>query len=170
MAYYLIMKVPRRGETFVTRKITIGASKIKLGLQDKLSLGNLDAKRDWGYAPEYCEGMWKILQNNKADDFVLATGKFHSVREFVELSFYNLGIDIIWKGNGLEEKGIDKKSGRVIVEINPKYFRPTEVESLLGDYSKAKAILKWEPKTTFKDLVKLMIDSDLSSLQINDYK
>ena len=161
---------PRRGETFVTRKITIGASKIKLGLQDKLSLGNLDAKRDWGYAPEYCEGMWKILQNNKADDFVLATGKFHSVREFVELSFYNLGIDIIWKGNGLEEKGIDKKSGRVIVEINPKYFRPTEVESLLGDYSKAKAILKWEPKTTFKDLVKLMIDSDLSSLQINDYK
>jgi len=155
---------PRRGENFVTRKITLSAVKIKLGLQDKLFLGNLNAKRDWGYAPEYVEGMWKMLQLDEPDDFVLATGEAHTVREFAELAFKELGIDIVWEGEGLNEKGIDKKTNKVIIEINPKYFRPTEVEFLIGDYTKAKKVLGWEPKTRFEELVALMVRHDYNKL------
>ncbi len=150
----------RRGKTFVTRKITVAASKIILGQQDKLSLGNLDSKRDWGYAPEYVEGMWRILQADEPDDFVLATNETHSIREFVEETFKNLGEEVIWTGKGVDEKGILKSSGREVVGIDPRYFRPTEVDLLVGDPAKAKAMLGWEPKTTFKDLVKLMVASD----------
>jgi GDPmannose 4,6-dehydratase len=150
----------RRGKTFVTRKITVAASKIILGQQDTLTLGNIDSKRDWGYAPEYVEGMWRILQADKADDFVLATNETHSIREFVEESFKNLGEEIVWKGKGVDEKGFLKASGREVVNIDPRYFRPTEVDLLVGNPAKAKAILGWQPKTTFKDLVKLMIASD----------
>jgi GDPmannose 4,6-dehydratase len=150
----------RRGKTFVTRKITVAASKIILGQQDKLSLGNLDSKRDWGYAPEYVEGMWRILQADKPDDFVLATNETHSIREFVEETFKNLGEEVIWSGKGVDEKGILKSSGREVVGIDPRYFRPTEVDLLVGDPAKAKAMLGWEPKTTFRDLVKLMVASD----------
>lgn len=151
---------PRRGETFVTRKITIAAAKIKAGKQDKLYLGNLDSLRDWGYAPEYVEGMWRILQHDKPEDFVLATNEMHTVREFTELTFQQLGIDIKWYGSGVNEKGICKKTGKVIVEVDPEYFRPTEVEQLLGDYSKAKKLLGWEPKVTFEELVKIMAKAD----------
>jgi GDPmannose 4,6-dehydratase len=150
----------RRGKTFVTRKITVAASKIILGQQEKLPLGNLDSKRDWGYAPEYVEGMWRILQADKPDDFVLATNETHSIREFVEETFKNLGEEIIWSGKGVDEKGILKSSGKVVVVIDPRYFRPTEVDLLVGDPAKAKAMLGWQPKTTFKDLVKLMVASD----------
>jgi GDPmannose 4,6-dehydratase len=150
----------RRGKTFVTRKITVAASKIILGQQEKLFLGNMDSKRDWGYAPEYVEGMWRILQADKPDDFVLATNETHSIREFVEETFKNLGEEIIWAGKGVDEKGILKSSGREVVGIDPRYFRPTEVDLLVGDPAKAKAILGWQPKTTFKDLVKLMVASD----------
>jgi GDPmannose 4,6-dehydratase len=150
----------RRGKTFVTRKITVAASKIILGQQDTLTLGNLDSKRDWGYAPEYVEGMWRILQADKPDDFVLATNETHSIREFVEESFKNLGEEIVWKGKGVDEKGYLKASGREVVNIDPRYFRPTEVDLLVGNPAKAKAVLGWQPKTTFKDLVKLMIASD----------
>lgn len=156
---------PRRGENFVTRKITLSAAKIKLGLQDKLFLGNLDAKRDWGYAPEYIEGMWKMLQYEKPDDFVLATGETHSVREFVELAFKELGFKIVWVGEGLSERGIDQKNNKVLIEIDPKYFRPTEVDLLKGDYSKAKKILGWEPKTKFEELVKIMVRADYDKLK-----
>jgi GDPmannose 4,6-dehydratase len=152
---------PRRGETFVTRKITRGLSRIKLGIDNKLYLGNLDAKRDWGYAKDYAEGMWKMLQHKKADDYVLATNETHSVREFVEESGKILGMDIKWKGKGVNEKGIDKKTGKVVVEIDPRYFRPAEVDVLLGDYSKAKKHLKWKPKVRFKELVKIMTLADL---------
>jgi GDPmannose 4,6-dehydratase len=147
---------PRRGETFVTRKITRAVSRIKEGLQEKLYLGNLDSLRDWGYAPEYCEGMWRILQHDKPDDFVLATGEQHSVKEFVELSFKELGISIDWKGQKQDEVGIDNATGKTIVEVDPKYYRPTEVETLLGDATKAKEQLGWEAKTSFVDLVKKM--------------
>ncbi len=150
----------RRGKTFVTRKITVAASKIILGQQDKLSLGNLDAKRDWGYAPEYVEGMWRILQADKPDDFVLATNETHSIREFVEETFMNLGEEIIWSGHGIDETGKLKSSGKEVVRIDPRYFRPTEVDLLVGDPSKAREILGWKPKTTFRDLVKLMVNSD----------
>ncbi len=150
----------RRGKTFVTRKITVAASKIILGQLDKLYLGNLDSKRDWGYAPEYVEGMWRILQADKPGDFVLATNETHSIREFVEETFRNLGEDIIWEGNGIEEKGILKSSGREVVAIDPRYFRPTEVDLLVGNPSKAKEVLGWQPKTTFRELVKLMVASD----------
>ncbi|HEY9124306.1 MAG TPA: GDP-mannose 4,6-dehydratase, partial [Bacteroidales bacterium] len=150
---------PRRGETFVTRKITIAAAKIKAGLQDKLYLGNLDSQRDWGYAPEYVEGMWRILQHDKPEDFVLATNQMHTVREFTELAFSHLGIELEWQGKGVNEKGICKKTGKTIVEVDPAYFRPTEVEQLLGDYSKAKKLLGWEPKVTFKELVKIMVEA-----------
>ncbi len=160
---------PRRGETFVTRKITLGAARIKQGLQEKLFLGNLDSKRDWGYAPEYVEGMWKMLQQDKPDDFVLATGEQHSVREFIELTFRELNIEIKWEGDGVNEKGINKKTNQVIIEINPKYFRPTEVETLLGDPQKAKNILKWQPKTKFDDLVKIMASSDLEKVKRRGY-
>ncbi|MDB5194408.1 MAG: GDP-mannose 4,6-dehydratase [Parcubacteria group bacterium] len=152
---------PRRGETFVTRKITRGLARIKLGTDEKLYLGNLDAKRDWGYAKDYVEGMWRMLQAKKPGDFILATGETHSVREFVELAAKHLGIDLIWKGKGLKEKGIDKKTKKTIIEIDPRYFRPAEVDILLGDPSKARRVLKWKSKTSFKELVKIMVDADL---------
>tara|TARA_Y100000748_G_scaffold303883_1_gene310660 strand:+ start:2242 stop:3279 length:1038 start_codon:yes stop_codon:yes gene_type:complete len=160
---------PRRGETFVTRKITLGAARIKQGLQEKLSLGNLDSKRDWGYAPEYVEGMWKMLQQDKPDDFVLATGEQHSVREFIELTFKELDIEIIWEGSGVNEKGINRKTNQLIIEIDPKYFRPTEVETLLGDSKKANQILDWQPKTKFNELVKMMANSDLEKVKRRGY-
>ena len=155
----------RRGKTFVTRKITVGVSKILLGKQDKLLLGNLAAKRDWGYAPEYCEGMWKILQIEKPDDFVLATGETRTVREFVEKTFNALGDEVIWDGNGIKEKGLLKSTGKVVVEVNPKYFRPTEVDVLIGNPTKAKEKLGWSPKVTFKELVKIMAISDFNKIK-----
>ena len=151
----------RRGETFVTRKITMAATRISLGLQDKLYLGNLNAKRDWGYSKDSVEAMWLMLQQPEPDDYVIATGKQHSVREFCQLAFKELGIDLEWQGEGLQEKGIDKKTGKVIVEIDPRYFRPTEVESLLGDSTKAREKLGWRPKTSFQELIKEMVQSDL---------
>ena len=150
----------RRGKTFVTRKISVAVSKIILGLQDSLSVGNLDAKRDWGYAPEYCEGMWRMLQAEKPDDYVMATGETHTVREFIEESFDVLGEEIIWEGEGIDEKGILKSSGQMVVNINPRYFRPTEVDLLIGDPSKAKTNLGWVPKVTFAELVKIMVTAD----------
>ncbi|MEC7855071.1 MAG: GDP-mannose 4,6-dehydratase [Candidatus Neomarinimicrobiota bacterium] len=147
---------PRRGETFVTRKITQGLSRISVGAQDVLYLGNLDAKRDWGHAKDYVEAMWLMLQQDEPDDYVIATGEQHSVREFVELAAPLFGLDIEWIGEGLDEKGVDKITGRSIIEVSKKYFRPTEVDSLLGDASKAKEKLGWEPKTTFKQLVEDM--------------
>ena len=153
---------PIRGETFVTRKITRAAVSISLGLQDKLYLGNIDAKRDWGHARDYVEGMWRIMQHDKPEDFVLATGETRSVREFVEIAFAELGITIEWSGKGVEEKGMDAKSGKVVIEIDPSYFRPTEVDILLGDPSKAKRLLGWEYSTSFAGLVKEMVASDLA--------
>ncbi|MGB4205305.1 MAG: GDP-mannose 4,6-dehydratase [Bacteroidales bacterium] len=150
----------RRGKTFVTRKISVAVSRIMAKKQDMLLLGNMDSKRDWGYAPEYVEGMWKILQSEKPDDFVLATNETHTVREFVEEAFKVLGDEIIWEGKGVNEKGILKSSGKQVVGIDPRYYRPTEVDFLLGDYSKAKRILGWEPKTTFKELVRIMVEAD----------
>ena len=150
----------RRGKTFVTRKITVAVAKIMLGLEDELLLGNLDAKRDWGYAPEYVEGMWRMLQAEKADDYVLATNETHTVREFIEESFRYFNEEVEWKGSGVNEVGILKSSGKRVVSINPRYFRPTEVELLIGDYAKARRDLGWEPKTTFGDLVKIMIKAD----------
>ena len=150
----------RRGKTFVTRKITVAASKIVLDQQDKLLLGNLDSKRDWGYAPEFVEGMWRILQADQPDDFVLATNEMHSIREFVEETFKVLGDEILWKGKGIDEKGILKSNGREVVGIDPRYFRPTEVDLLLGNPAKAKQMLGWEPKVTFKELVRIMVESD----------
>jgi len=152
---------PRRGETFVTRKITMAAARIALGMQDKLSLGNLNSKRDWGHAKDYVEGMWRILQQDKPDDFVLATGTTTSIRDFVTMAFKELGIDIEWQGSGLEEKGIDKKTGRVLVDVDPKYFRPAEVDLLLGDSSKARKILGWKPKYDLQALCHEMVLSDL---------
>ena len=154
---------PLRGETFVTRKITIGLSRIKLGLQKDLVLGNLNAKRDWGHAEDYAEAMWKIMQLKKPDDFVIATGKQYSVREFVNVSAKNLGINIKWIGKGINEKGIDKKTGKIIIKVGKRYFRPTEVDTLLGDARKAKKILKWKPKITFNQMVKEMIESDYNN-------
>ena len=147
---------PRRGETFVTRKITQGLSRISVGVQDVLYLGNLDAKRDWGHAKDYVEAMWLMLQQDEPDDYVIATGEQHSVREFVELAAPLFGLDIEWVGEGLDEKGVDKTTGRSIIKVSEKYFRPTEVDSLLGDATKAKEKLGWEPKTTFKQLVEDM--------------
>jgi len=152
---------PRRGSTFVTKKITEALVKIKLGKQEKLFLGNLDAKRDWGYAKDFVEGMWLMLQTKEPDDYVLATNEAHSVREFVEEAAKVLGMNIKWKGHGVNEKGIDIKTGKIIVEIDPKYFRPAEVDLLIGDYSKAKKKLGWTPKTKFKELVRLMVEADL---------
>jgi len=151
----------RRGETFVTRKITRAASRISLGLQDKLYLGNLNTKRDWGHSKDSVEAMWLMLQQPKPDDYVIATGKQHSVREFCQLAFKELKIDLEWQGEGLNEKGIDKKTGKVIVEVDPRYFRPAEVESLLGDSTKAREKLDWRPKTSFEELIKEMVHSDL---------
>ena len=151
----------RRGKTFVTRKISVAVSKIILGVQDVLSIGNLDAKRDWGYAPEYVEGMWRMLQADKPGDYVMATGETHSVREFIEASFAVLGEEISWKEKGVSEVGVLKSSGKIVVSINPRYYRPTEVELLIGDSTKAKEELGWKPKTKFKDLVKIMVGADL---------
>ena len=146
----------RRGETFVTRKITQGLSRMSVGVQDVLYLGNLDAKRDWGHAKDYAEAMWLMLQQDEPDDYVIATGEQHSVREFVELSAPFFGLDIEWKGEGIDEEGVDKTTGRSIIKVSDKYFRPTEVDSLLGDASKAKEKLGWEPKITFEQLVEDM--------------
>lgn len=154
---------PRRGETFVTRKITRGLARIVAGKDNCLYLGNLDAKRDWGYAKDYVEGMWLMLQQEKPEDFVLATGEMHSVREFIEECCKILKINLQWKGKGEKEVGIDKKTKKEIIKIDPKYFRPAEVEQLLGDPSKAKKLLKWKPKTTFKNLVKIMLEADLKA-------
>jgi GDPmannose 4,6-dehydratase len=192
---------PRRGETFVTRKITKALARIKLGLQDKLYLGNLEAKRDWGYAPDFVEAMWLMLQQDEPDDYVIATGETHSVREFVNLAFSHLGIAIEWKGNGVDQKGIvasmdtrhyglsstlnrnskepaysllptaylsgmnQLEVGDVLVEMDPRYLRPLEVEFLQGDASKAKKKLNWEPKVKFKELVKIMVDADIKNLE-----
>lgn len=152
----------RRGETFVTRKITLAAARIAQGFQDKLYLGNLDARRDWGYAKDYVECMWLILQHDTPEDFVIATGEMHTVREFVTLSFQEVGIELCWEGEGLNEKGIDIGTGRVVVEVDAKYFRPCEVEQLLGDPTKAKTLLNWNPtQTTFPELVKIMVAHDM---------
>ena len=156
---------PRRGETFVTRKITRAAAAIHLGMQDKLYLGNLDAKRDWGHAKDYVEGMWRILQQDKPQDYVLSMNETHTVREFVELAFAELGYEIEWQGSGVDEKGIDKNTGRVLVEVDPRYFRPAEVELLWGDSTKARTELGWEPKYSFMDLVKEMVQSDLEEMK-----
>ncbi|MSU55772.1 MAG: GDP-mannose 4,6-dehydratase [Candidatus Taylorbacteria bacterium] len=153
---------PRRGLNFVTRKVTVGLSRISLGLQDVLSLGNLDAKRDWGFSQDYVEAIWKIVQYKEADDFVIATGETRSVREWVEEVGKNLGMEIVWKGKGLAEKGIDKKTGKTVIVIDPIYFRPNEVDLLQGDASKAKKLLKWKPKTTFSELAKIMTTHDLA--------
>lgn len=152
----------RRGETFVTRKITIAASRIAQGMQDKLYLGNLNSLRDWGYAKDYVECMWLILQQESADDFVIATGQYHSVREFCTLAFREVGIELEWEGEGVDEKGIDVSTGKILVEVDPKYFRPTEVDLLLGNPSKAKNILGWNPnKTSFEELVRIMVRHDM---------
>jgi GDPmannose 4,6-dehydratase len=156
-----------RGETFVTRKITIGLSRIKLGLQKELVLGNLNAKRDWGHAKDYAEAMWKMMQLKKPDDFVIATGKQYSVRDFVNFSAKNLGIIIKWVGKGINEKGIDKKTGKTIIRVGKRYFRPTGVDTLLGDARKAKKILKWKPKITFHQMVKEMIENDYNNQKNN---
>ena len=151
---------PRRGETFVTRKITRAAARIKLGLQDKLFLGNIDAKRDWGFAGDYVEGMWRMLQQDEPDDFVLATGETVTVRDFVAMSFKELGINLKWTGKDVDEKGIDESTGKAVVEIDPAYFRPAEVEILIGDPSKAKEKLGWMPKIKLPELVKMMVEED----------
>jgi GDPmannose 4,6-dehydratase len=152
----------RRGENFVTRKITLAAARIAQGLQDKLYLGNLNAQRDWGYAPDYVECMWRMLQHDVPEDFVIATGKMHSVREFCDLAFQEAGITLRWEGEGVEEKGINVETGKVVVEVDPKYFRPTEVEQLLGDPTKARTLLGWNPsKTPFPELVKRMVRHDM---------
>jgi len=187
---------PKRGETFVTRKITRAASRIAVGLQEKILLGNLDAKRDWGYAPEYCEGMWRILQYKKPEDFVLATGETHTVREFAELTFKEIGVELTWKGKGKNEKGVVKSvdwnvanrlidfnsnnnykqkltkslhKGAEVIGIDPNYYRPTEVDMLIGNPAKAKKVLGWKAKTKFAKLVKVMIKSDLSKVLIRGY-
>ncbi len=151
----------RRGETFVTRKITIAAARIAQGFQDKLYLGNLDSLRDWGYAKDYVECMWRILQHPTPEDFVIATGEYHTVREFATLAFAHAGIELRWEGQGVFEKGICVKTGKTVVEVDPKYFRPAEVEQLLGDPTKAKTLLGWVNKTSFPELVKIMVEHDM---------
>ena len=152
---------PIRGETFVTRKITRAVAAIHTGIQEKLYLGNLDAKRDWGHARDYVDGMWRILQQPEPDDYILSTGEAHSVREFVDLAFLEIGTKVEWVGSGLDEKGINSKTGSVVVEVDPRYFRPTEVEFLLGDATKAKTILNWQHTTKFSELVSEMVQADL---------
>ncbi|MEM3434112.1 MAG: GDP-mannose 4,6-dehydratase [Candidatus Methanomethyliaceae archaeon] len=152
---------PRRGETFVTRKVTMGVAGIKLGVQKKLVLGNLYARRDWGYAPEYVEAMWLMLQQDKPDDYVIATGKSHSVKEFVTKAFEYAGYKIAWYGSGLDEKGIDERSGEILVEVDKRLFRPTEADFLMGDYTKARERLGWKPRVGFDELVRLMVEADI---------
>jgi GDPmannose 4,6-dehydratase len=156
---------PLRGETFVTRKITRAIARIKLGLQDRLYLGNLNSKRDWGFAGDYVEAMWMILQQPQAEDFVIATGETHEVREFVARAFSEIGIAIEWRGSGVEEQGIDAATGKVLVGIDPRYFRPTEVDLLLGDPAKARQKLGWQPKVGFAELVKMMVASDIKEAE-----
>lgn len=155
---------PIRGETFVTRKITMAIARIKKGLQEKLYLGNLDAKRDWGFAGDYVEAMWLMLQQNEPDDFVIATGDTHSVREFVELAFDEIGVGIKWQGKDVDEVGLNAATGEVLIEVDPKYYRPTEVEILIGDPTKAKEKLGWEAKVELRELVKMMVEGDLEKL------
>jgi GDPmannose 4,6-dehydratase len=155
---------PRRGETFVTRKVTRAVASIMAGKQEKLSLGNMDAKRDWGFAGDYIKAMWLILQQEKPEDFVIATNETHTVREFVELSFKEVGIEIEWKGIGVDEKGYDKSTGKVLVDVNPRYFRPAEVELLWGDSTKAEKKLGWTRDVDFPGLVKMMVDSDMKEI------
>ena len=156
---------PIRGETFVTRKITMAAARIKKGTLDKLYLGNMDAKRDWGFAGDYVEAMWLMLQQDEPDDFVIATGETHSVREFVELVFREVGIEIGWQGEGVDEVGVDRATGDVVIEIDPRYYRPTEVDILIGDPTKAKEKLGWEAKVGLRELVKMMVEADLKRLR-----
>ena len=157
----------RRGETFVTRKITLAAARIAQGLQDKLYLGNLSSLRDWGYAKDYVECMWLILQNKEPEDFVIATGEQHSVREFAQLAFHDAGIELEWQGEGMDEKGIDKATGRVLVEVSPDFYRPTDVVNLWGDPTKAKTHLGWNPtKTTFEELVRIMVEHDMQKVAV----
>lgn len=161
----------RRGETFVTRKITLAVSRIAQGFQDKLYMGNLDARRDWGYARDYVECMWLMLQQEKPEDFVIATGEMHSVREFCTLAFREAGIHLRWEGKGREEKGIDDATGNILVEVDPQYFRPTEVEQLLGDPTKAKTLLGWNPiRTSFQELIHIMIEHDMKFVRKLHYK
>lgn len=155
---------PRRGDNFVTRKITLAVASIMAGKQEKLSLGNLEAKRDWGFAGDYVEGMWRILQQDKPSDYVLATNETHTVREFVELAFAEVGIEIEWKGTGVDEKGYDKKTGKLLVDVDPRYFRPAEVELLWGNSEKAEKELGWVRKVTFPDLVKMMVNEDMKAI------
>jgi GDPmannose 4,6-dehydratase len=156
---------PLRGHEFVTRKITRSVAQVKLGLKNELKLGNLEAKRDWGYAPEYVEAMWLMLQHKEPDDYVVATGETHSVREFVELAFKHIGIDLIWEGKGIKEKGTDKKTGKILVEISPEFFRPAEVNILLGDSSKIRDRLGWQTRTKFEDIVGIMVGADIKELE-----
>ena len=156
---------PSRGETFVTRKITRGVAAIELGLEEKLYLGNLNAERDWGHARDYVEGMWLILQQPEPDDYVLATGESHSVRDFVETAFTEIGRSIEWRGEGIDEKGFDAASGKVLVEVDSRYFRPTEVNKLLGDPGKAWQRLGWKHRTSFRDLVREMVEADIESMK-----
>ena len=157
----------RRGETFVTRKITLAAARIAQGLQDKLYLGNLSSLRDWGYAKDYVECMWLIVQNKEPEDFVIATGEQHSVREFAQLAFHDAGIELEWQGEGMNEKGIDKATGRVLVEVSPDFYRPTDVVNLWGDPTKAKTHLGWNPtKTTFEELVRIMVEHDMQKVAV----
>ena len=160
---------PRRGETFVTRKITRAVSRIAHGLEETVFLGNLDAQRDWGYAPEYVEGMWRILQQPEPEDYVLATGVMHTVREFAELAFREIGVHLEWEGKEAEERGIDPATGKVRVAVDPGYYRPTEVDLLLGDASKARKKLGWEPQTTLEELVRIMMQSDLEKVARRGY-
>jgi len=154
---------PRRGKTFVTRKVTRAVANIKLGKEECLYIGNMDSQRDWGYAGDYVEAMWKMLQHSKPNDYVISTGETHSVRELIEEAFKHIGVDIVWKGEGLDEIGVDKKTDIVRVRVDEKYFRPAEVDLLLGDCTKAKKDLGWKPKTTFKELVKMMMEFDLEN-------
>lgn len=161
----------RRGENFVTRKITLAAANIANGLQEKLYLGNLNAKRDWGYARDYVECMWLMLQHERPEDFVIATGEHHSVREFATLAFHYAGIELEWRGEGIDEKGIDKANGKVLVEVDPRFFRPSEVEQLLGDPTKAKTLLGWNPTTTsFDKLVRIMVEHDMKNVKNRKYE
>ncbi len=160
---------PRRGETFVTRKITRAAARIKAGLQDKLYLGNLDAKRDWGYAPEYVEAMWRMLQQDQPEDFVIATGETHTVREFCTIAFAELGMQLQWQGKNVDEKGTDSQTGKILIEVSPRYFRPTEVDILMGDYSKAREKLGWQPKMKFAELASMMARADYEKVLKRGY-
>ena len=156
---------PLRGTEFVTKKITQAVARIKKGLQNYIELGNLDSKRDWGFAGDYVEAMWLMLQQDKPDDYIIATGETHTVREFVELAFQEVGIDIQWSGSGLNEKGIDKNTGKTLVKVNPAFFRPAEVDLLIGDVAKAKKKLGWKPQVSFRELIAMMVEADLKELK-----